>query len=110
MGALPNIIMLIRLSYAHPVGLRNLHCIYERLLAVSETNILNAELPAEAHQVIQLIRDNENFLIVGHIRPDGDCFGSCLGLYGVLKSLGKSARFYTAGPVADFFGYLPHFD
>lgn len=30
-------------------------------------------------------RNTESVLILGHIRPDGDCVGSCLGLYHYLK-------------------------
>ena len=29
--------------------------------------------------------DVKTVVIVGHIRPDGDCVGSCLGLYHYLK-------------------------
>lgn len=69
-----------------------------------------AELPEEARQVAQLIRDNNDFLIIGHLRPDGDCLGSCLGLYEGLLAMEKKVRFYTAGPIPDMFSYLAHFD
>ena len=26
-------------------------------------------------------------LILGHVRPDGDCIGSCLGLYNYLETV-----------------------
>lgn len=67
-------------------------------------------LTAEMGQVAQLIRENNNFLVVGHLRPDGDCLGSCLGLMQALLDMGKSVRFYTFGPVPAYFSYLPNFD
>lgn len=68
------------------------------------------ELLAEMDEVIRVIRENQTFLIIGHLRPDGDCLGSCLGLMQGLLDLGKDVRFYTFGPVPDFFSYLPLFD
>ncbi len=35
---------------------------------------------------------NKSFLIVGHIRPDGDCIGSAFGLAGLLNRQGKEAE------------------
>lgn len=67
-------------------------------------------LPAEANDIIELVHAHQKFLIVGHLRPDGDCFGSCLGLYEALRLLGKQVRFFTAGPLPESFAYLPHFD
>ena len=69
-----------------------------------------AVLAAEMEQVAQLIREKTSFLIVGHLRPDGDCLGSCLGLMQALISMGKQVRFYTLGPVPGYFKYLPDFN
>lgn len=66
--------------------------------------------PEVVHDIVEIIQSRQNFLIIGHLRPDGDCLGSCLGLYETLKQLDKDVRFYTAGPVPAFFNYLPHFD
>lgn len=76
----------------------------------SPGTLAHPALPTEALKIVDLIREKDNFLIVGHIRPDGDCLGSCLGLWEVLAALGKSARFYTAGPNPEFLCYLPRFD
>lgn len=77
---------------------------------MSPSELLPLALPDEAISIVEMIRDNKTFLIVGHIRPDGDCLGSCLGMYHILKALGKSTRFFTAGPVPDVFRFLPGFD
>lgn len=66
--------------------------------------------PAVVYEIADLIKANDDFLIIGHLRPDGDCLGSCLGLLHMLESLGKRARFYTYGPVPEFFRYLPGFE
>ncbi len=77
---------------------------------VPATEYQSALLPDEAREIAQLIRDHQSFLIIGHLRPDGDCLGSCLGLYEGLLALNKSVRFYTAGPVPETFFYLAYFD
>ena len=33
----------------------------------------------------EAIRDAASIAIGGHVRPDGDCVGSCLGLYSYAK-------------------------
>ena len=65
--------------------------------------------PAVVHDIAEVIRAGSDFFVVGHLRPDGDCLGSCLGLVHTLRALGKTARFYTDGPVPDVFRYLPGF-
>ncbi len=36
-------------------------------------------------ELFQLINEANSIAIAGHVRPDGDCVGSCLGLYNYLK-------------------------
>lgn len=38
-----------------------------------------------------IIRECDDFVICGHVGPDGDCFGSQLALFHVLKAMGKRA-------------------
>ncbi len=58
-------------------------------------------------QIAQMICDRDDFLIVGHSIPDGDCIGSLLGLYLGLLSLGKRTRVFVQDPVPAIYGYLP---
>ena len=37
----------------------------------------------------ELIKDSNNIMIMGHINPDIDSIGSSLGLYRLIKTLGK---------------------
>ena len=43
-------------------------------------------------QVIEVIENKQNFAITTHVRPDGDGIGSSLGLFWLLRSLGKDAE------------------
>ena len=36
--------------------------------------------PKIIDRIIEIIREHKTFCIVGHVRPDGDCIGSQLGL------------------------------
>jgi phosphoesterase RecJ-like protein len=40
----------------------------------------------------EIVRSQQRFLLVSHIRPDCDALGSELGMAGVLEALGKQAR------------------
>lgn len=42
-------------------------------------------------KIAQIIKSRDNFLICGHVSPDGDCIGSQTALSLSLKSLGKNA-------------------
>lgn len=46
--------------------------------------------------VKSFIEANDNFAIIGHANPDGDCVGSCMGLWHILKGLGKKAKIIMA--------------
>ena len=41
------------------------------------------------NQVVEVIEAKRRFAITSHIRPDGDGLGSSLGLYWLLRALGK---------------------
>ena len=40
----------------------------------------------------EVIQDANNIILTSHIRPDCDALGSCLGMAGLLESLGKKVR------------------
>ena len=42
-------------------------------------------------RIVELIKTRKKFVIAGHIGPDGDAIGSCLGLAMALGKLGKEA-------------------
>jgi len=57
-------------------------------------------------QIAQAIRDRDDFLLVGHSIPDGDCIGSLLGLYLGLLTLGKRTRVFLQDKVPAIYSYL----
>jgi bifunctional oligoribonuclease and PAP phosphatase NrnA len=58
-------------------------------------------------QVVELIENKNKFAITTHIKPDGDGVGSSLGLYWLLKSLGKEAEVLVHGAVPPAYCSLP---
>lgn len=58
-------------------------------------------------QVVELIENKQKFAITTHIKPDGDGVGSSLGLYWLLRSLGKSAEVLVRGEVPLAYRGLP---
>ncbi len=50
-------------------------------------------------EVVQYLKDEDDFIVVGHESPDPDSLGAMLGLYFGLIQLGKSCRVVSADPV-----------
>ena len=51
--------------------------------------------PKIIDKILEEISQHETFCIVGHVRPDGDCVGSQLGLALALKSQGKKVTVWN---------------
>ncbi len=45
--------------------------------------------PKVIDRILEVVRESKTFCIVGHMRPDGDCIGSQLGLALALRNEGK---------------------
>lgn len=45
--------------------------------------------PSSIERILEAIDEHQSFCIVGHVRPDGDCIGSQLGLTIALRNEGK---------------------
>ncbi|MBW6484929.1 MAG: bifunctional oligoribonuclease/PAP phosphatase NrnA [Syntrophobacterales bacterium] len=61
-------------------------------------------------QIGELIRQHQTFLIAAHERPDGDAVGSTLGLYNMLRGMGKDAVVYNQDSTPENFLFLPGSD
>lgn len=57
-------------------------------------------------RILEAIRTHQSFCIVGHIRPDGDCIGSQLGLTLALRAAGKDAVCWNQDPVPNKLAFL----
>ena len=62
--------------------------------------------PQIVTRILDEIRDLNNFCVVGHIRPDGDCIGSQLGLALALQNAGKNVRCWNEDAVPQKLRFL----
>lgn len=58
-------------------------------------------------QIKKLIKENNNFLIICHERPDGDALGSVLAMKITLEKQGKKAIGFCADVLPEKFNFLP---
>jgi bifunctional oligoribonuclease and PAP phosphatase NrnA len=62
-------------------------------------------MPVDWSPFVEFVRKHQKFLIMTHVRPDGDALGSEIGLACALRQLGKSVRVAVAsdlGPRYEF--------
>src|SRR5256885_5339764 len=64
--------------------------------------------PKIVDRIIENIRENNTFCIVGHIRPDGDCVGSQLGLTLALQNEGKKVWCWNEDHIPQKYEFLDH--
>jgi len=57
-------------------------------------------------ETLKLLRDNDNFNIVTHVRPDGDTIGSASALCYALRKIGKTAYLYNNPQFADSYLWI----
>ena len=62
--------------------------------------------PAIINRIIEAIRDAKTVCIVGHVRPDGDCIGSQLGLLLALRAEGKKVVCWNEDSVPEKYRFL----
>ena len=62
--------------------------------------------PKVIDRILEIIRGHETFCIVGHVRPDGDCIGSQLGLALALRAEGKKVTVWNQDVVPQKYKFL----
>jgi phosphoesterase RecJ-like protein len=62
--------------------------------------------PQIIDRILEIIREHMTFCIVGHMRPDGDCIGSQLGLALALKAEGKKVTVWNQDAVPQKYKFL----
>jgi phosphoesterase RecJ-like protein len=62
--------------------------------------------PRVVQKIIHAIRNSRTVCVVGHVRPDGDCIGSQLGLALALKNEGKSVTCWNEDSVPAKLSFL----
>lgn len=62
--------------------------------------------PKIIDRILEIIRENKTFCIVGHVRPDGDCVGSQLALAIALRNEGKKVCCWNEDAVPQKYKFL----
>ncbi|MBK8048421.1 MAG: bifunctional oligoribonuclease/PAP phosphatase NrnA [Anaerolineales bacterium] len=65
---------------------------------------MNNPIPAE---LVALLERSNRILCISHINPDGDAYGSLLGMVWLLRTLGKQATPAMTDPLLSEFEFLP---
>ena len=65
----------------------------------------------QRNRLLQMVEEAKTIAVLGHIRPDGDCVGSCLAVCNYLKEQypEKTVQVYLEKPPVKF-SYLDYFD
>ena len=62
--------------------------------------------PKTIDRILDAIRECQTFCVVGHLRPDGDCVGSQLGLTLALRNQGRKVVCWNEDPVPQKLRFL----
>ena len=62
--------------------------------------------PKIIDRILEVVRASRTFCVVGHVRPDGDCIGSQLGLTLALRNEGKKVVCWNEDPVPQKLKFL----
>jgi len=62
--------------------------------------------PKIIDRILETLRKHESFCIVGHVRPDGDCIGSQLGLALALQNEGKTVTVWNHDAMPQKYKFL----
>jgi len=59
-------------------------------------------------EIAQALHEHQSFIIMSHVRPDGDAIGSQLALGHALEELGKTVYYVNEDGLPDNLAFLPH--
>lgn len=59
-------------------------------------------------EIAQALREHQSFIIMSHVRPDGDAIGSQLALGHALEEMGKTVYYVNEDGLPDNLAFLPH--
>lgn len=54
--------------------------------------------PPIDEEILALLRNREEFVVIGHVSPDGDCLSSQIAMNSMLLKMGKTVHMANAGP------------
>ena len=58
-------------------------------------------------QIGKVLREHQQFVVLSHVRPDGDALGSQLALGLSLQQLGKDVRIWNEEGMLEKYSFLP---
>ena len=61
-------------------------------------------------EIVKVLNENQSFIILSHIRPDGDAIGSTIALGSALEAMGKTVTMVNEDGVPDSLAFLPGSD
>lgn len=61
-------------------------------------------------EIAAVIREHQSFIIMSHVRPDGDAIGSQLALGHALEEMGKTVHYINEDGLPENLAFLPHSD
>src|SRR5213596_2179186 len=64
-------------------------------------------IAATFDQIGQVLREHQQFVVLSHVRPDGDALGSQLALGLSLQQLGKNVRIWNEEGMLEKYSFLP---
>lgn len=67
---------------------------------------MNGANKGSLETVVNCLQRENQITIIGHLIPDGDCIGACLGMALALESLGKSVKVVLADPMPTSYSFL----
>lgn len=81
------------------------------MLKIQRNQRIDIEGSGCMNRLIELVQQAETIAVLGHIRPDGDCVGSCLAVWNYLREQypEKTTQVYLEKPPVKF-DYLNYFD
>lgn len=59
-------------------------------------------------EIAHALREHETFVVISHVRPDGDALGSQLALALSLRALGKQVKVWNEDGMLEKYNFLPH--
>src|ERR1043166_8923639 len=62
--------------------------------------------PKIIDRIVEAIKESQDICVVGHVRPDGDCIGSQLGLALALQNSGKNVTVWNQDPLPSKLSFL----
>src|SRR5450432_4096183 len=58
-------------------------------------------------EIAEVLRKHESFVVLSHVRPDGDALGSQIAMGLAMRKLGKKAKVWNEEGLLEKFSFLP---